>query len=131
MKTVELDTLEGQVPSKEGSGDVIRRDLLSALSGNQAGRDRAVAHKTRRVVLASLGVMKDQKAGRKRGLALALAAVLLVVLVLGPFFWRVADELIGGELLSDTATEFSLWVCILCPALLAAALVAGWLRKKP
>lgn len=131
MKTVELDTLDRQAPSKEGSGDVIRRDLLSALSGNQAGRDRAVAYKTRRVVLASLGVLKDQKAGRKRGLALALAAVLLVILVLGPFFWRVADELIGGEFLSDTATEFSLWVCILCPALLAAALVAGWARKKP
>jgi hypothetical protein len=59
-----------------------------------------------------------------------LAALLLVVVVLGPFFWRVADELIGGELIGDTATEFSLWVCILCPALVAAALVAGWMRKK-
>jgi hypothetical protein len=108
----------------------MHRDLLSALAGNQAGRDRAVAHKTRRVVLASLGVMQDQKAGRKRGLAVALAALLLVVVVLGPFFWRVADELIGGELIGDTATEFSLWVCILCPALVAAALVAGWMRKK-
>ncbi len=130
MKTVGLDTLDGQAPTKEGSGDVMRRDLLSALAGNQAGRDRAVAHKTRRVVLASLGVMQDQKAGRKRGLAVALAALLLVVVVLGPFFWRVADELIGGELIGDTATEFSLWVCILCPALVAAALVAGWMRKK-
>ena len=131
MKTVDLGTLDSQVPSSEGSGDGIHRDLLSALSGTQAGRERAVAHKTRRVVLASLGVMQDQKAGRKRALALALAAILLVGLVLGPFFWRVADELIGGELLSDTATQLSLWVGILlCPALLAAALVAGWSRRK-
>lgn len=131
MKTVDLGTLDSQIPSSEGSGDGIHRDLLSALSGTQAGRERAVAHKTRRVVLASLGVMQDQKAGRKRALALALAAILLVGLVLGPFFWRVADELIGGELLSDTATQLSLWVGILlCPALLAAALVAGWSRRK-
>ena len=132
MKTVELDTLEVPVASNEVSRDGIHRDLLSALVGNQAGRDRAVAHKTRRVVLASLGVMQDQKAGRKRGLALALAAILLVGIVMGPFFWRVADELFGGELFADTATQLSLWVGILlCPALLAAALVAGWLRKKP
>jgi len=131
LKTVDLGTLDSQIPSSEGSGDGIHRDLLSALSGTQAGRERAVAHKTRRVVLASLGVMQDQKAGRKRALALALAAILLVGLVLGPFFWRVADELIGGELLSDTATQLSLWVGILlCPALLAAALVAGWSRRK-
>jgi hypothetical protein len=131
VKTVELDSLDEQALSKEGTGDAIRRDLLSALAGNQAGRDRAVAHKTRRVVQASLGVMQDQKAGRKRGLAVALAAILIVGLVLGPFFWRVADELIGGEMIGDPATEFSLWVCILCPALVAAALVAGWMRKKP
>ena len=104
---------------------------MGGLAGTQAGRERAVGHKTRRVVLASLGVMQDQKAGRKRGLALALAAILLVGLVLGPFFWRVADELIGGELFCDTATQLSFWAGILlCPAVLAAALVAGWSRKK-
>jgi len=131
VKAVELSSCNaGAPPSQEGTGEVTRHDLLSALAGNQAGRERAVAHTTRRVVLASLGVMQDQKAGRKKTRALALASILLVVLALGPFFWRVADELIGGEMIGDTATEFSLWVCILCPALLAAALVAGWSRKK-
>jgi hypothetical protein len=105
------------------------RDLLSALAGNQAGRDRAVAYKTSRVVRASLGVMQDQKAGRKRSRALALASVLLMILALGPFLWRVADDLIGGEHIGDIATQTSLWVCILCPALLACALVAGWRRN--
>lgn len=104
-------------------------DLLSALTGNQAGRERAVAHRTRRVVMASLGVMQEQKADRKHSRAVAVAASLLVVLGLGPFFWRVADDLLGGEHISDMATQFSLWVCLLCPAMLAAALVAGWKRK--
>jgi hypothetical protein len=131
LKAVELSSCDAATRSEEGAGEVARHDLLSALAGNQAGRERTVAHTTRRVVLASLGVMQDQKAGRKRTRAVALASILLVVLALGPFFWRVADELIGGEMMGDTATEFSLWVCILCPALLAAALVAGWSRKKP
>ena len=105
------------------------RDLISALAGGQAGRERAVAHRTRRVVLTSLGVMQDQKAGTKRSRSLAIAAFLLAILAIGPFFWHVAENLLGGEHMSDIATQTSLWVCFLCPALLAAALLAGWRRK--
>ena len=106
------------------------QDMLAALSGRQAGRERAVADKTRRVVMASLGVMEDQRAGRKRSRSLVLASFLLILIALGPFVWRVADDLIGGEMLSDMATQLSLWACILCPAVLAAVLVAGWSRSK-
>lgn len=106
-------------------------DLLRALAGKQAARDRDVAHTTRRVVQASLGVMEQQRAGRQRSRSLALASLLLVLLALGPFVWRVTDDLIGGEILSDLATQVSLWICILCPAILAAVIVAGWARSKP
>jgi hypothetical protein len=106
------------------------RDLVAALAGGQAGRERAVAHRTRRVVLASLGVMQEQKAGRQRVRALALAAILLVLLLVGPLVWWAADNLIAGEHLGDLTSQFSLWVCILCPALVAAALVAGWLKHR-
>jgi hypothetical protein len=123
VKTVQL---EGANTASDSN-----RDLLSALAGNQAGRDRAVAHHTRRVVLASLGVMQDQKAGRRRTRSLALASILLVVLAMGPFVWRVSDDIIGGERWEDLATQAGLWICILFPALLAAALVAGWLRSRP
>jgi hypothetical protein len=54
---------------------------------------------------------------------------LLAILAIGPFFWHVAENLLGGEHMSDIATQTSLWVCFLCPALLAAALLAGWRRK--
>jgi hypothetical protein len=107
-----------------------QRDLVASLAGKHAGRDRTVAEKTRRVVLASAGVMKDQRADRKRSKSLALAGFLLMLLALGPFVWRVSDDVIGGEHWSDIATQTSLWVCLLCPALLAAALVAGWSRIK-
>lgn len=106
------------------------RDLVAALAGGQATRERTVAHRTRRVVLASLGVMQDQKAGRRRVRALALASILLVLLAVGPLAWWAVDNLIAGERLGDLTSQFSLWVCILCPALVAAALVAGWLKQK-
>ncbi len=118
---------DSAIGTQEAAGD---RDLLSALAGLQAGRDRDVAQRTRQVVLASLGVMKEQKAGGRRTKAMAVASLLLVVLALGPFVWRVVDDLIGGEHLSDIATQFSLMMCLFCPALLAAVLVAGWMRGR-
>ena len=111
-------------------GEEDRRDLLSSLAGNQAGRDRAVAHRTRRVVLASLGVIKDQKAGSKRGRAMAGASILLVIIAMGPFVWRIADDIVGGEHWEDLATQASLWICLFFSAVLAA-LVAGWMRQRP
>ena len=107
------------------------RNLSASLPLNTADRDREVAHSTRRVVMASLGVMKDQKAGRKRVRSIALAAMLVVLLVVGPLIWWAVDNLIGGDRVSYMTSQFSLWVCILCPALLAAAVMAGWLRKRP
>jgi len=114
-----------------GSGTENDRDLLAALTGTQASNERAVAHRTRRVVAASLGVIQDQKQGVRRSRSLALASILLVILAMGPFVWRVTDDVIGGEHWSDMATQTSIWVCILLPAVLAAALVAGWLRREP
>lgn len=113
-------------PEPSEAGD---RDLLSALTGHQAGRESVVAHRTRRVVSASWGLMQQQSAGRKRTRAVALAASLLAVMALGPFVWRLADDLTGGELLCDTAAQFSLLVCVLCPTLVAAVIVAGWARR--
>jgi hypothetical protein len=113
-----------------GSADKAKATGDLADSAGRADRDREVAQSTRRVVMASLGVLKDQKANRQRTRSLALAAILVVLLILGPLAWLAFDHFISGGHLGDLTTEFSLWVCILCPAILAAALVAGWLRKR-
>jgi hypothetical protein len=131
LRTVELAGDPGAHPaSKPTSGSGPTADLLAALTGKQAGRDRAVAEKTRRVVLASHGVIQDQKAGRRRTRSVVLASLVLALLGFGPLAWRVTDDLIGGEHISDIATQTSVWACILCPAILAAILVAGWSRNK-
>jgi hypothetical protein len=118
------------VSGDSGSGPERDRELLSALTGSEASHDRTVAHRTRRVVAASLGVIREQKEGGRRSRSMALVSILLVILAMGPFVWRVADDVIGGEHWTDMATQTSLWVCILLPAVLAAALVAGWLRRE-
>lgn len=106
-------------------------DLVQALAGKQASRDCAVADRTRRVVLTSYGVLEEQRAGRRRSRALALASLVMAFFIFGPLLWHLAEELIAGERFGDMATQTSLWACIICPALLAAVLVAGWPRRKP
>jgi len=103
---------------------------MAALAGMDAGHDRDVANRTRRVVRTSLGVMRDQEAGRHRVRAMALAAILVTLLAIGPLVWYAVDNFFAGEHLGDVACQFGLWACIFCPALVAAALVAGWLKNR-
>jgi hypothetical protein len=124
------DERDGRADGDVRAGAGADRDLLAALAGTHASQDRSVAYRTCRIVNASLGVMQDQKAGRKRIRAVALASILLVVLGLGPLVWWAVDSLIAGEHLSDLTSQFALWVCILCPALVACALLAGWVRNR-
>lgn len=119
-----------EIIQSETTGEASNLDLISALGGREANRDRAVAQRTRRVVSSSLGVIKEQKRDLSRARGVALAVTLVVLLLIAPLLWELTDSLIAGEHLGDPGSQLSLWACIVCPTLLAAALVAGWMKHR-
>jgi hypothetical protein len=116
--------------SETGPDTGSRTEVLAALAGGDAEMARAAADRTRRVVMASLGVIKEHKAGLKRTRALAIAATLLVFFILGPPIWWIADTLIEEERLTSVISEIAVWGFFLSTALAASALLAGWMRRK-
>ena len=105
-------------------------DLLAALTGKDANRDRAVAQRTRRVVLSSHGVLQEQKQNRTRIRGMALGVAVMFLLLIAPLVWEATDSLIAGEHLGDPGSQLSIWACIVCSTLLGAALIAGWWRRR-
>lgn len=115
-------------PRKTGAES--RHEVLAALAGTDADRQRDVARTTRRVVQASLGVLQEQKAGRKRNRIVAMAAAVAVLIVVGPPLWWLADMLLEEERVTTLTGEIGVWAFFLCTALLGSALVAGWARGR-
>lgn len=105
-------------------------DLLSALAGREAARDVAVGYRTRRVVLSSLGVLREERENRSRARGVALAAAIVVPLLIAPLIWEATDSFIAGEHLGDPGSQLSLWATVFCCTLLSAALVAGWWKNR-
>lgn len=121
------EPVTGTAPEQNG---LRRSELIESLAGACADLDRAAAHRTKRVVITSAGVMQDQRAGRKRTRAMVLAATLVVFFVVGPPVWWVAETLIEEEHVTSLLSEVAVWGFFSVAALLGSALLAGWLRRK-
>ena len=107
-----------------------KRELTQSLAGANAGRERSVARRTRGVVLASMGVMQDHRADRNRSRSMALAAGLVALVLLGPLVWWAVDTFVDEQRLTGLTGQFSLWICLFAAGF-AAAILAGWLRRRP
>ena len=118
------------IGAAQENGGAVHRDLAEAMAGLSGDRDRTTADRTRRVVMASAGLMQEQRAGRKRIRAMALAATLVVFFVVAPPIWWIAENLIEEEHLTSLVSELAVWGFFSVTALLGSALLAGWLRRK-
>ena len=105
-------------------------DFISALTGLEANRTNAVAHRTRRVVVSSQGVLQEQKRGGNRTRSFALAGTIVLLLLLAPLACEASEDFFEGERTLDTGAQLAVWGLIACAAMLAAALVAGWMRRR-
>lgn len=112
------------------NGGAAHRDLAEAMAGLSGDRDRATADRTRRVVMASAGLMQEQQAGRKKIRAMAIAATLVVFFVVAPPMWWLADNVIEEQHVTSVLSELAVWGFFSVTALLGSALLAGWLRRK-
>lgn len=115
---------------ESGLDAIAHYDVVASLAGTMADSDRNVAHRTRRVVMASLGVMQEQKADHRRNRAVAIAATLMVFFIVVPPVWWIADMLIEEERLTSPVSEIAVWGFFMSTALLASALLAGWMRRR-
>ncbi len=105
-------------------------DLLSALAGLDAEHSRHSALRTRRVVTGSAANLRSQRQSSGRSRNLAIAVAVLVLLLITPLIWSSVDSLLGDQHLTDTSSQLSLLGLLVGSALIAAMLVAGWLRNR-
>ena len=116
--------------SVAGNHEPSQSDLIEAVSGLQGDRDRSLGDKTRRVVLASAGVIQEQQVGRKKIRAWAIAATLVVFFIVAPPIWWLVENLIEEQHLTSTFGEIAIWGFFSITALRGAAGLAGWLRRR-
>ena len=130
MRTAEL--ARNPAPNPSAANEAASPDLLSALTGKQAGRDRAVAENTRRVRSwpPSASSRIRRPAAAARGLS-PWPPWCWPSLHLGPSSGAWRKTSLAASAFGDIATQTSLWACILYPVILAAVLVAAWPRNKP
>jgi hypothetical protein len=105
--------------------DRLHQELVAALVGRDAQGSQRVAERTRRTVRIAAMARREEQAGKRRTLGIAMAVCLGILTLLAPALWSSVDDLVAGEHFGDIPTQVALMVMILFPAVIAA-LIAGW-----
>ena len=92
-------------------------ELIAALSGLDASRERALGNRTRRAVHnAAADLEEGRHLGRRSG-AIALLVLAGFLMLLSPAIWSSVDDVLGGEFMLDlpgmvAALAFTLFAAI-------------------
>jgi hypothetical protein len=92
-------------------------DLVAALTGLDANRDRALTGRTRRAVHGAAADLREGRQLSRRSSAIALLTLAGLLMLLSPAIWNSVDELLGGEFLLDlpgtvAALAFTLFAAV-------------------
>ncbi len=92
-------------------------DLLAALNGLDAHRDRALSNRTRRAVHDAATDLREGRHLGRRSSAIALLTLAGFLMLLSPAIWGSIDDVFGGETLLDlpgivAALAFTLFAAI-------------------
>ena len=99
------------------------RQLISALSGLDAQADLALVQRTRRAVMEAAHQIRAAETRGRRQAGIVIMAVLVLVLLLTPAVWTIADDLFSGEHFQDLPAMTMSLVVTLFSALFAALIV--------
>lgn len=130
MTTTRRDGSPSQVAASSLRAAKDEADLMTALTGLDAGETQRVAERTRRVVTGSAGNLRERREVSGRSRNLAIAGAVLVLLLITPLIWSTVDSLMGDQHLTDTTSELSLLGLLVGSTIFGAMLVAGWWRNR-
>lgn len=92
-------------------------ELVAALSGLDANRDRALTNRTRRAVQEAASDLREGRHLTRRSGAIALLTLAGFLMLLSPAIWSSVDDMLGGEFLLDlpgmiAALAFTLFAAV-------------------
>ena len=92
-------------------------ELVDALNGLDAQRERALSNRTRRAVSGAVADLNQDRDLRRRSSAIALLTVASLLMLLSPAIWNSVDDLLGGEFMLDlpgmvAAMAFTLFAAV-------------------
>ena len=105
--------------------------LIDALTGRDAGAERAVALKTRRAVYHAVMDQRSERDQGRRSLLFALLLTGALTLALAPALWAGIDDLLGGETLLDLPGMLVALGMTLFAAVAAVLFLLGGERRAP
>ncbi len=105
--------------------------VVDALTGRDAGAERAVALRTRRAVYHAVMDHRSERDQGRRNLLFALLLTGALTLALAPALWAGIDDLLGGETLLDLPGMLVALGMTLFAAVAAVLFLLGGERRAP